>query len=204
MATLSADITQGDNYLESLNYYIAKLLVFKPGDSQYEILKFVLDKKFYAKRDVYDVVNNFWLNVYDGIDSGDTRAEEALNDYYKYFSAAGNIFGDTDLYRMYLSYQNQLFDNLLLKYPVFYRDGYFAIKTIFEENLLKLYEDGQLKGELAQAFLSNKIDFMKRLKKFFFEGKLEVKEAREIFKRLFREINDLMPKDQDLAVIQFF
>lgn len=209
MSTLNPEILQTEEFEQRFNSYTRKLEIFGPGDGVYEIMKELLTQRFAAGKDHTAIVASFWNDVYKGLNSSDTLAEEALNSYYQYFdkTRAKNTQGEVDenFYRMYLAYQNQLFDNLLLKYPLFYRDGYFSIKTIFENDLLSLYESGQMKDELKQAFVNSKINFMKRLRRFFFDGQIDVKKAKEIYKRLFAEINDLMPKDNSgLAVVKLF
>ncbi|MBI5754162.1 hypothetical protein HZA40_03410 [Candidatus Peregrinibacteria bacterium] len=199
MLTLSPEVLQGREFTDKFENYIQRLKIFGPGDEEYKLLKALLNQKFLAGKDRYAIVRSFWQDVYKGMSNTDALAEEALNNYYEYFDKTRVKSVD------YLAYQNQLFDNLLMKYPLFYKDGYFAIKTMFENDLLDLYADGQSKDELKQAFVNNKINFMKRLKRFFFDGALSVDQAKEIYKRLFGEISDLMPKDTSgLAVIKLF
>lgn len=209
MLTLDPAILSSKKYTERVDKYIDAMRIFGPGDAEYKILKLLLNQKFIAGNNRNEIVSNFWQDVYKGLNTSDTLAEEALNNYYEYFdkTRSKNVTGevDEDFYKNYLAYQNQLFDNLLLKYPLFYKDGYFAIKTIFENDLLSLYAAGQLKDELGQAFVNNKINFMKRLRRFFFDGELDVKQSKEIYKRLFSEISALMPKDNSgVAVVKLF
>jgi len=209
MLTLDPAILQSKEFFARFDLYVDMLKIFGPGDPEYKILKALLNQKFVAGRDKNDIVVDFWLDVYKGLNTSNSLAEESLNTYYEYFdkTRVKNVTGEIDdnFYKNYLAYQNQLFDNLLLKYPLFYKDGYFAIKTIFENDLLSLYSNGQSKDELKQAFVNNKINFMKRLKKFFFDGDVDVKTAKEIYKRLFSEISDLMSKDNSgVAVIKLF
>lgn len=198
-------VLESEDYKSRMDNYIDHLSVFNPTDKEYKIFKFLLNRKFLEKRDVYDVVAMFWSGVYKGLDLGQLPAEEALNSYYEYLDQTIGENLDADFYKMYITYQNQLFDNLLLRYPLFYKDGYFAIKNVLEQTLVDLYVSGQLKDELRQAFVSNKIDFLKRLRRFFFDGKIEVAAAKEIFSRLFEEIDKLMPADgSGVAVIELF
>ncbi|MEK7085871.1 MAG: hypothetical protein AAB953_02555 [Patescibacteria group bacterium] len=213
-ATIPSDILSGQEFNGKLDDYIDRLKLFSIGDNEYKISKFLRDKKFIQSNGKYQVVSAFWHDVYRALNDSEALVEEALNNYYEYFdktraevvaknSADAEI--DDDFYRMYLTYQNQLFDNLLMKYGLFYKDGYFAIKSVLENDLLKLYEKGQLKDELKQFLVSNKINFLKRLKRFFFDGEIEVKETKEIFKRLFGEIDEFMPSDDSgVAVVKLF
>lgn len=196
--TIPAKITKSENYFKRLDEYLDKFVIFTPVDKEYEVKKALLARKFLERRDQLDVVGIFWLDVYKGMDVNDVAAEQALNNYYEYFD---QIEGN----RRYISYQNQLFDNLFLRYSIFYKDGYFAIKNALERILLDSYESGQLKEELEQAFVSNKIDFLKRLRQYFFDGEISVDDSKEIFSRLFEEINDLMAADNsEVAVIELF
>lgn len=209
MLTLDPSVFESKDYNSRLNDFIDSLRIFGPGDAEYAVLKTLLNQKFVEGKDRNAIVESFWKDVYKGLNASDALAEEALNTYYEYFdkTRTKNVVGEVDenFYKNYLAYQNQLFDNLLLKYPLFYKDGYFAIKTIFENDLLSLYPAGQFKDELKQAFVNNKINFMKRLRRFFFDGELDVKQAKEIYKRLFAEITDLMPRDNSgVAVVKLF
>lgn len=206
-AMLGPEVVEGKEFSGKVDGYLDKLSIFDPDDKEYKVLVWILNKKFVNGVDQYFVVANFWQHFYRGLNISDAFAEETLNNYYEYFDKTrvenGNV--DKNFYKTYLTYQNQLIDNLLMKYPLFYKDGYFAIKDVLENDLLDLYQNGQMKEELQQALVSNKINFLKRLKRFFFDGELEVKETKEIFKRLFGEIDSLMPKtDAGLAVIELF
>lgn len=204
-ATIPADILQSQEFSKKLDDYIDGLKLFSLGDNEYKVLKFLRDKKFIQSKEKYQIVSAFWQDVYRALNDSEALAEEALNNYYEYFDEMRAGIYDGDFYKMYLTYQNQLFDNLLMKYGLFYKDGYFAIKSVLENDLLKLYEKGQMKDELKQFLVSNKINFLKRLKKFFFDGEIEVKETKEIFKRLFGEIDEFMPSnDSGVAVVKLF
>lgn len=205
LASLSNEFKVSEDYLQRYDSYTDKLAVFSREDSQYMILKKILDKKFFEESDVYEIVNMFWMDVYEALDSSSVAAEQALNEYYSYFDSLIRVNGNEDFYKDYISYQNQLFDNLLLRESVFYRDGYFAMKNVIEEELLGLYEGTDLYDELSQELISNKIDFLKRLKLYFFDDEIEVSEAKEILSRLVEEINEFMPEgDSSVAVIELF
>ncbi len=205
LATLPSSISQGEEYFSKFDFYINRLSVFGPDDPPYYILKKLLDKKFFEGRDRYSIVNLLWGDVYKGINQGSAAAESALNNYYSYLDSTIGDRSNMEFYEDYISYQNQLFDNLFIKYSLFYKDGYFAMKNVLEQELLSIYEDNDLQEELTQELISNKIDFLKRLMKFFFDEEIEVPVAKEILSRLIEEINDLMPSDDDnTAVIELF
>lgn len=199
LASFSAKI-QNEDYPDRLQDYVHKLSVFGPDEDLYKVFVFVIRKG----QDKFSIVSRLWFDVYRGLDINNAVAESALDTYYQNFDATLGDLTDKDFYRMYLSDQNQLFDNLLLRYPLFYKDGYFAMKNSIEKNLLSLYE-GQLLVELKQAFVSTKIDFMKRLRKHFFDEEISVHDAKEIFSRLFEEVDELMPAESSsVAVIELF
>jgi|GEM_PF-928265 len=198
-------VNVGGLYDKILDKYIKKLLVFDSTDSEYQVLKFLLDMRFSENKDVYGIVNRFWVNVYDVIDSTDTAIDQALDFYYSYLKRTLGKKTDVGYYRMYIAYQNQLFDNLFMNYPVFYKDSYFAMKSVLEKEMISLYEDGQLKNELTQDLINEKIELLKRLMKFFFDEKVSVEDSKLIMSRLIEEINGLMDptKAQD-AVVKLF
>lgn len=205
LARMSGEVTKSEEFYKLYDSYIEKLSVFEAGDEEYEVLLALLDKKFLDKRDTYAVVNTFWLGVYDGLKVNSAAARAALDRYYNYFDLTLGDIDDREFYLSYITYQNQLFDNLLLRYPVFYQKGYFSIKNAVEQTLLGLYDEGNLKDELRQAIISTKIDFLKRLMRFFFEGDLNIQEAKVILSLLVEEINQIMPADSsEVAVTEIF
>ncbi|MEK7673015.1 MAG: hypothetical protein AAB373_03955 [Patescibacteria group bacterium] len=207
MDTLPTDENLTLQVNEKLDIYWRDLLLFEPDEGYFPVYKFITEKKLKNIEAVYEVMPVAWSNIYSAAAANSTLALETLDAYYKDFEKTLKQLEakDSEKYRMYLTYQSQLFDNLLLDNAVFYRDAYFSIKHNLEQNLLKLYEDGQLKDELKQAFISNKINFLKRLKVYFFAGELDVRETKEIFRRLVSNVNDLMPqKNSQLAVIELF
>lgn len=201
---LSMDMLGSEDFLNRYDSYINELSIFGPESNQYLVLIKLLEKKLMTGRDKYEVTGAIWHDVYEGFDSGTFEAEEALNQYYSYLDsvALGGEKPDMDFYKDYITFQNQLFDNLFLRSSVFYRDGYFAMKNVLEQEYLKLFDGDE---ELAQELISNKIDFLKRLMKFFFDEEIEVSEAKQILSRLVEEIDELMPVDgANVAVIELF
>lgn len=204
-AKRSLSVSQNELYEEQMSDYVKDLIIFGPGDDQYVLPLNLLLKKFNAGDDKYEIVDNFWNGVYRAMDIGDHETEQAINRYFEYFDVLIDSEADGEKKQMYLSFQNQLFDNLFLRYPLFYKDAYFAIKDTLEEELLNFYPEGQEKEEISQAFISRKIDFLKRLRKHFFDEEVTVQEAKEILSRLVEEVNDLMPSESDsLAVTELF
>ena len=200
LSSLPDEVTLSDEYVETIDSYISRLSIFDPGDKQY----FIFNELVLTQPDKFRVVNLLWRDVYASLNQNDAIAEEALNNYYNEFDETLGDYADFGLYKDYITYQNQLFDNLFLRYPVFYKDFYFERKEVIEEELMDLYEEGRLKDELSQAMIDAKFDFMKRLMKFFFEDDISVDESKKILSRLNQDIKDLMPGESNAAVLDLF
>jgi len=199
-----------DEYYERINSYIDELSIFNPNDRQYDVYKFLLDQKFNDGVDQIDVTNRFWLDIYKAMNVAPGRVKSAVENYYKYLNkivGAESLIKSSapEFYKIYVSYQDQLFENLFFRYSMFYQDVYFAIKTVLEQEILSLYDQGQLRTELSQDFISRKIDFIRRLMNLFFDQNMDVQAAKDIVSRLIEEINDLMPPESTkVAVIALF
>lgn len=218
---VQADLTDFDIYMANFDFaptedrdfhyyfkeYTEGLNIFEPGDKHYEIEKFLLNKQFLAKDDLKGVVDSLWQDVYEALDKDAVMARVTVDNYYNYldnYLATIESEKDRNFYPMYVAYQNQLFNNLLLRYPAFYQDQYFAIKNVLEQKFLQGFE-GRDREELSQDFIDNKIDLLKRLRRFFLDGEIETEDTKKIFSRLIEEIDELMPKDnKDVAVIALF
>ena len=200
LASLPISVKQSEEYIRTIDSYINRLSIFDPGDKQY----FIFNELVLTQPDKYKVVNLLWRDVYASLNENDAIAEEALSNYYNEFDETLGDYEDYALYKDYITYQNQLFDNLFLRYPVFYKDFYFEIKGVIERELMDLFEEGRLKDELRQAMIDAKFDFMKRLMKFFFEEDISVDEAKKILSRLNQDIKDLMPGESNAAVLDLF
>jgi len=106
------------------------------------------------------------------------------------------MYGFTDdisQYRKFLVFYNQLFDSLLLKHADLYEEDLFEMKSSLEDELFELYTNGNSKEELKQSLVKRKIDFLKRLRKFFFDGDLALDDARGVMSVLISSIDDYMP-----------
>lgn len=205
MVGLSQNFKESEDFYQRFDEYLEKLAIFGIADVQYKAYKELLDRKFASGREIFEVVNASWQNVYKGFNESSVLAEDALDAFYKYFDASLVQSEDGDYLFYYLTFNNQLFDNLLLSSPLFYKDGYFSMKNHIEEKLLELYHEGQMKEELKQAFISTKITFLKRLTAYFFEEKVDIVAAKKIVRRLVEEINKLMPEfASSVAVVELF
>ncbi len=206
LLTLPSYILNSGEYFAAYDQYIDKLSVFSPDESQYKVLEHLLSKKIFDNRDVYNVIDEFWFDVYESLSADRITAQAALDKYYGYLDHTLSDSSDPQRFERYLTYKNQLFDNLFLRYPYFYKDDYFAVKSVLENKLLDLYPNGRLKDELKQFFISKKIEYLKRLTRFFFGDEIpEVSQARNVLERLIEEVNDLMPADtSQVAVLELF
>jgi hypothetical protein len=203
--SLPANLRNGEYIDNKINQYLDDLLMFDSRSSLYDVIEKLLETKFSEGKDRHGIVNIYWLNVYNSMKISEEEATIAFDKYYRYFDRVIGLPGDQDFYVTYLSYKNQLLDSLLLRTSIFYNDTYFEIKNVFEQILLENYEEGRLKEELKQLFISNKIDLMKRLRTFFFDGEIAVQETKDIFGRLIAETKKLMPpEDSGVAVIRLF
>jgi hypothetical protein len=187
-----------DGYYDTfLKRWINDLVVFGAADAEIEVLNFMLNEA--RNRGVANKLDLLALEV------GAYDSELAYESVYK---SVEEMFGFTDnesLYRRFLAYYNQMFDNLLLSFPDLYRLSYFEMKGEIEKELFGLYYSGQLKEELKQSFVSKKIKFLKRLKYFFFNELIELDATKEVMKYLVESIDDYMPaKTSQNAVIEIF
>jgi len=205
LKTLSTDALSDPSFAKMMNDAIQKTRVFTLDDKAYSVYRALLTERFLSGDDKYKVIGDAWKGVYKGLNAGEVYAKSAFDFYYDKLDKVLGAKDNLEFYQTFIAYQNQLFDNLFMKYPTFYKDEYFTVKAVLEKELLSLYQDGQLKNELKQDLISDKIDFLKRLMKFFFDGKVEVVDAKKIVSSLFSQINELMPTGStDVAVISIF
>ncbi len=202
---LPSYIADGEDYWEKKISYMNDLYLFPPRDSLREIWRGLSNQVFDADINRVSVVDDYWLDIYRAINISEEEAFVAFDRYYSLFNRFIDLITDEDFYRMYLSYQNQLLDSLLLRTTVFYKDEYFEVKNELEQKLLELYPEGRLKEELEQLYISNKINLMRRLRALFFDEEVSAAEASSIFERLIFEAKDLMPEeDTGVAVVRLF
>ncbi len=200
----TGNFAQDETFQKKYEAYLEGLSVFSPSDKEYVLYSQLLEKK--SPKSPYEITEKFWYDVYRGLNESPLFAEQALDNYYQYLDKVlKSESQDLEMEKMFLAYQNQLFDNLFLHYPIFYKDGYFAIKNVLEKEMIDLYLEGQLKEEVIQAFISRKIDFLKRLRKFFFDGEISINESKVILTRLVEEVDKMMSADSgQVAVIELF
>ncbi len=152
------------------------------------------------------LVRNTMNGVYDLADKGSQSAGQALQDYFNDFTKLvgqeqSRLSGMSNI----LAEENQIMNNLLLQYPIFYRDVFFSMKNQLEQQWLALLPEGDGKNEEKQTIISTKIDFLNRLQTFFLADKITIDDAKSIVQRLFHEADSLqLPSDQQVAVNQLF
>ena len=157
-------------------------------------------------REKFLLVRSTMNSVYDLADTSSQSARQALEDYFAQFTQIVDQ-EKTRLGRMrnILAEENQIMDNLIRNYPIFYRDRFFAMKSQLEQQWLALLPDGEGKNEEKQTIVSTKIDFLRQLKTYFLADKIAVDDAKQIVFRLFREADDLqLPPDQQVAVNELY
>ncbi len=202
---LPAEIIQGEQYDQIFDTYVDRLFIFSVDDMRSEVLIELLDTKFAEGRELEEVIDNLWVNVYRSMDVSELEAGKALGMYYKYLS---KMFGgdvNDDRYKSFVSSQNQLFDNLLLRNSLFYTEANFEMKSELEAEFLRLYEGTFLGGEISQDLISDKIAFLKKLQVYFFEDEIAVSEAKNIILFLIEEIDELMVVESEAtAVVELF
>ncbi len=180
--------------------YLRKSLLFGPDSAQADVFALLLDQvkseKTLALR---------WQNLQKALKLNPAEAAFALDTYYQNLDQMFGGFEDKNQYRNFIVDQNQMFNNLLESQVVFYKDAYFAMKNAIEQEVLKQYPENQVRDELSQDLISEKIVLIKHLQKFFFADQVSVDDGREILSRLLKEVDDLMPADNhSVAVIELF
>lgn len=155
--------------------------------------------------DIVSLMDILWVNVYESLNINQSSALDSLSYYYSKLFASLNKITDETFLRKYLVYQNQLSANLLLKFPVFHKDIYFENKENLEKKFLESLDKGQLNDEWMLSFIKDKVNVLVKLQKYFFEGKVEINEARKIVSRLKESMQDLISKSSsNLAVLDIF
>lgn len=104
-----------------------------------------------------------------------------------------------------LQRQNQALDNLFTQYPALYRQGFFTNKLFLENKYLSLLPNGNNKLEEIQSVIANRIDFLKKLQRFYLDGDVPTIDAQNISALLFSEIAKIeLPESYQVAVKQLF
>ncbi|MBL4694530.1 hypothetical protein JKY72_04135 [Candidatus Gracilibacteria bacterium] len=195
LKSLGPTFKQNVRFRALVNIYIQKLSLFDRDHSTSLILDKLFDG-FKSRREI--AAFRFW-NVYRSLQGAELR--DALIDYESAFEMSLGIGAETDDYRRYIEFQNNLMSNLFLRYADSYADRNFELKSMMEEELLRLYDFGQGREEVVQGLVEEKIDYLSRLQKFFFEGSVGMEEAKKIILRLVSEADSLIPIDTSNVAI---
>lgn len=187
---------------EFFEKWLVDLFVFGSDDPEFKVFTFMTDQS----RGFFD--NPFLLSLFTasyGREMGEGQVGRGYEAIYKEIEKMFKTFKDDNLYRRFLAYYNQIFQNFILKYPELYDLKYFEIKSALEKEFFATFYGGELKDEQKQEFVSEKISFLKRLKKFFFDGEIDLANARQVTRFLIESIDDYMPsKTSQNAVVGLF
>lgn len=196
-------VFDGISYKNFVIRWLSNLVVFDGFDREYQVLGAVTDvaSGFFDKNFLLAVnLSRFNTYLYQG-----KNIERIYEIFYTGVEKLFKFTDDAKVYKSFLENYNQIFDNMLLLNPGLYKIDYFKMKSSVEKELYSLYYGGQLKEELKQSFVKRKIDFLKRLKKYFFEEKVDLKDATGIMSQLVQDVEGYMPaKTSQAAVIELF
>ena len=193
---MKMDLPQYDKFVAK---WLSDLAVFDADDPEAEVLDFLIKEAggSFSELDLLALR----LGMYAG-------AEDVGVAFEAVYGAVKNQFGSMDdgaVYKKFLAYYGQIFNNYLLRFPELYKLGYFEMKSEVEDELFELYYGGQLKEELKQSFVSQKIKLLKRMKYFLFGEKIKLDDAKKVMRHLVEGIDNYMPaKTSQNAVIALF
>lgn len=206
-----ADSQLSDLLMKNLRQVYYQLISVLPDDPLFEakatatdlLLKYLGKNKDEVTEKIYLLSDYFgYANQLAG--TNQTLARSALEQYYSRFNDLFKADQKIIAQNIYLiSEQNLLMDNLLLQYPQFYQDVYFAMKHSLEVQWLALLPDGTVKDDQKQTIISNKIDFLKKLRDFVLAESVNINDAKMVVTRLINEIKDLQT-NQELGISQLF
>ncbi|MBP7898335.1 hypothetical protein KAZ92_00025 [Candidatus Gracilibacteria bacterium] len=150
------------------------------------------------------LVRSYLYDVYQSLHFDNSMSRDLLSTY---FSAFHKIFSgySADIVKnpSVLAEENQIITQLYLKDPIFYQETYFQNAFDLQSQWLSLLPEGRDKNEENQTLVASKIELMKRLRLFFFDEKIEVKDASPVLFRLLSDISSALP-DTETAVAQYF
>jgi len=173
---------------------------------EYQIYEHFIKKTDGNLSQIYETLDILKRNVYSSLDFSTALARESFLNYLTFLNANKANLKNTDKYKMFLNFQNQIFDNFLLRSEVFYDISFFEFKKIIEQDLLEIVDDDYLHNELIQAYISIKIDFLNRAWSFLKAERITLQTAKDVFSILFDDIKSLMQEDliSGLGVLDLF
>jgi len=185
------------------NDWFKKLVVFDYSDPEFAVLEFLIDQAepFMSRIDLLSLK----LGAYNNAFYVGTDVRRVFESTYE---SVESLFGFTDddvLYKRVLNFYNQIFDGFFARFPDLYQQKYFDMNDRLEKELFALYGNGWMKEEMKQSFVNSKINFLKKLRDFFFDEKIGITDARRIMSYLIESIDYYMPVETSrVAVIDLF
>jgi len=198
-----SDVVESQFYKDFLYEWYTDLVVFDGFDSEYQVLSELANQS----RDHFErsYLFSMQMSLFDESIASGLSVKDSYVHLYEGLSKMYGFTDDATQYRKFLTFYNQLFDSLLLKHPELYQKDLFEMKFDLESELFELYPNGGAKEELKQSLVKRKIDFLKRLRSFFFNGDVELKDARSVMSLLIGSIDDYMPATTSQnAIIDLF
>ncbi len=199
-----------DSFKQALEKRIHKLVFVLPNEDIYLVKQYLLNQRLALKdsdsASYFEFLSYYLDDVYDASRLNYSKATVILENYFKVANAflASNQSQNSE-YVKSLQVQNHFLDNLLLRYPVFYKREILLAKAKMEKTFLAGLPAGELKNEENQAIISKKIELLKRLQYFFFNDQVQLDVASSVVGTLITNIEDLLPPDASkLAVQEFF
>ncbi len=157
-----------------------------------------------AYRQASELVRSYLYDIYESLHYDDSVSGDLLTSYFTAFNAIFSRYGgDIVQHPSVLAEENQLITQLYLKDPVFYKGPYFQSAFDLQSQWLSLLPEGRERSEENQTLVASKIQLMKRLRLFFFDDKVTVKDANTVLFRLLSDISGAIDQTET-AVAQYF
>ncbi len=196
-----------NEFLKIFDAYLDLLSVFRASDNEFLVLEHFMNASSESDiKKVFVTLSILRRNVYNAMNFSELLARESLEKYFKYFDGVSAVLKKDPSYAKFLSFQNQILDNLLLRSSVFYSQKFFQIKSGLEEILLSTISDEYLINELKQSFVSLKLDFLARAWSYLKSEKISAENASLIYDLLLSDIKEVLSDEKmtDLAVLNLF
>jgi len=148
------------------------------------------------------IIRDFMTDAYLLAGHDDIFARQALAKYYSFMMDFIKSNSGHNLTYV-LAEENQIMASLLRRYSAFYVDSVFGVKSFLEKKWIASIVNFQDQNEEKRVIISDKIDFLKNLKRFFLDNKVSLDDARSITGRLIVEIQNFQVSD-DLGINELF